>query len=197
MSATSFAGSTKHYFQRLHSVLDERVIAEDIDKAIVLIDKAWREGRQIITLGNGGSSMTALHFITDWNKSIYMNTGIPFRGRTLVDNMGLLMAYGNDTSFQDIFLEQLKNIMQPGDLVIAISGSGNSENVVRAVNYANENGGVTLGLSGYSGGKLKQLAQHSVWVSVDDMQLCEDVHAIFGHIVMQRLCGYMSSQSPI
>jgi D-sedoheptulose 7-phosphate isomerase len=63
--------------------------------------------------------MTALHFITDWNKSIFMNTGIPFRGRTLVDNMGLLMAYGNDTSFQDVFIEQLKNILQPGDLNLA------------------------------------------------------------------------------
>jgi len=141
--------------------------------------------------------MTALHFITDWNKSIFMSTGIPFRGRTLVDNMGLLMAYGNDTSFQDIFIEQLKNILQPGDLVIAISGSGNSENVIRAVDFANANKAVTLGLCGYSGGKLRERAQHSIWARVDDMQLCEDVHAIFGHIVMQRLCGYMEKQTSL
>jgi D-sedoheptulose 7-phosphate isomerase len=100
------------------------------------------------------------------------------------------MAYGNDLSFQDIFVEQLKNVYCPGDLIIAISGSGNSENVIRAVRFANENAGVTLGLCGYRGGKLKELSQHVVWADVDDMQLCEDAHAIFGHIVMQKLCGY-------
>ena len=104
--------------------------------------------------------------------------------------MGLVMSYGNDVSFQDIFVEQLKNVFQKGDLVIAISGSGNSENVIRAVRYANENQGVTLGLCGYRGGKLKDLARHVVWADVDDMQLSEDAHAIFGHIVMQKLCGY-------
>jgi len=160
-----------------------------VDNAVSVIAEAWRAGRQIITLGNGGSSMTALHFVNDWNKSIFMASGKPFRGRSLVDNMGLVMSYGNDVSFQDIFVEQLKNLLQPGDLVIAISGSGNSENVIRAVRYANEHGAVTLGLCGYRGGRLKELAQHVVWADVDDMQLSEDVHAIFGHIVMQRLCA--------
>lgn len=197
MSNTKYAGTAEYYFDRLKTTVTERVDNHEIDSGIALVETAWKEGRQIITLGNGGSSMTALHFITDWNKSIFMSTGIPFRGRTLVDNMGLLMAYGNDTSFQDIFIEQLKNILQPGDLVIAISGSGNSENVIRAVDYANSNKAVTLGLCGYSGGKLRERAQHSIWAKVDDMQLCEDVHAIFGHIVMQRLCGYMEKQLPL
>lgn len=197
MSDTKYAGTAEYYFDRLKTTVAERVDNQEIDSGIALVEAAWKQGRQIITLGNGGSSMTALHFITDWNKSIFMSTGIPFRGRTLVDNMGLLMAYGNDTSFQDIFIEQLKNILQPGDLVIAISGSGNSENVIRAVDYANANKAVTLGLCGYSGGKLRERAQHSIWARVDDMQLCEDVHAIFGHIVMQRLCGYMEKQSSL
>lgn len=194
MSDTKYAGTAAYYFDRLKTTVTERVDNGEIDAGIALVETAWREGRQIITLGNGGSSMTALHFITDWNKSIFMSTGIPFRGRTLVDNMGLLMAYGNDTSFQDVFIEQLKNILQPGDLVIAISGSGNSENVIRAVDYANAHQAVTLGLCGYGGGKLRERAQKSIWARVDDMQLCEDVHAIFGHIVMQRLCGYMEKQ---
>lgn len=197
MTSTTYSGTADYYFNRLHTVLNSRVKNEEIDQGIAIVEQAWRQGRQIITLGNGGSSMTALHFITDWNKSIFMSTGVPFRGRTLVDNMGLLMAYGNDTSFQDVFVEQLKNILQPGDLVIAISGSGNSENVIRAVEYANANQAVTLGLCGYSGGKLRGLVQHSIWAQVDDMQLCEDVHAIFGHIVMQKLCGYMDKQKPI
>lgn len=197
MSDTKYAGTAAYYFDRLKTTVAERVDNQEIDSGIALVETAWKQGRQIITLGNGGSSMTALHFITDWNKSIFMSTGIPFRGRTLVDNMGLLMAYGNDTSFQDIFIEQLKNILQPGDLVIAISGSGNSENVIRAVDFANANKAVTLGLCGYSGGKLRERAQHSIWARVDDMQLCEDVHAIFGHIVMQRLCGYMEKQTSL
>lgn len=186
---STLSGSTQHYFAKLQALL-EAVSREEMDNGLEVINDAWRRGAQIITLGNGGSSMTALHFITDWNKSIYLKTGQPFRGRTLVDNMGLLMAYGNDLSFADIFAEQLKNIMQPGDLVVAISGSGNSENVIRAVDYANDNGAVTLGLCGYDGGRLKSKAQHVVWANVQDMQLCEDVHAIFGHVVMQKLCGY-------
>lgn len=185
----AFAGAADFYFTKLRNQIDA-VDRAEIDNGIAVIDAAWKRGAQIITLGNGGSSMTALHFVTDWNKSVYMASGRQFRGRTLVDNMGLLMAYGNDISFQDIFVEQLKNIVQPGDLVIAISGSGNSENVIRAVDYANEIGAETLGLCGYSGGKLKEKAQHIVWANVNDMQLCEDVHAIFGHIVMQKLCGY-------
>jgi len=184
-----YAGTAHAYLSKLTRLLGA-LDREQVDNAIRVIADAWQAGRQIITLGNGGSSMTALHFINDWNKSIFMSTGKPFRGRTLVDNMGLVMAYGNDLSFQDVFVEQLKNVFCPGDLVIAISGSGNSENVIRAVRFANENQGVTLGLCGYRGGKLKQMAQHVVWADVDDMQLSEDAHAIFGHIVMQKLCGY-------
>ena len=180
--------NSKEYCARLAALL-EVLDYQSIDLAVELIEEAWRGGKQIITLGNGGSSLTALHFINDWNKSIFLSSGIPFRGRSLVDNMGLIMSYANDISFQDVFVEQLKNILTPGDLVLAISGSGNSENVVRAVDYANANGAVTLGLCGYRGGKLKNLAQHVVWADVDDMQLAEDIHFIFGHMVMQRLCG--------
>jgi D-sedoheptulose 7-phosphate isomerase len=183
-----YAGTAQRYLSKLGAVL-EAVDRGQVDDAVSVIANAWQTGRQIITLGNGGSAMTALHFINDWNKSVFLSTGKPFRGRSLVDNMGLVMSYSNDVSFQDVFVEQLKNLLQPGDLVIAISGSGNSENVLRAVRYANERGAVTLGLCGYRGGKLKQLARHVVWVDVDDMQLSEDLHAVFGHIVMQRLCN--------
>jgi len=188
MESNSFSGNSSKYFDRLIRVC-ESIDNESIDRAIALIAQAWLNGKQIITLGNGGSSLTALHFINDWNKSVFMSSKRPFRGRSLVDNIGIVMSYGNDISFQDIFIEQLKNHLEPGDLVIAISGSGNSENVLRAVNYANDNKAVTLGLCGYSGGKLKQIAQHHVWVNVNDMQLAEDVHLIFGHIVMQSLCS--------
>lgn len=188
---------TSTYFSRLRNVLDERIDIAEFEAGRALVERAWREDRQVITLGNGGSSMTALHYITDWNKSVLLSTGRPLRGRTLVDNMGLLMAYANDLSFQDVFAEQLKNVMREGDLVIAISGSGNSENVIRAVDWANANGGVTLGLCGYAGGKLRQKAQHSIWVRANDMQLCEDLHAMFGHVVMQSLCGYLDKPAAL
>ena len=180
--------SAASYTKKLAQLL-ARLDFAAIDAGVDLIEKAWRDGKQIIALGNGGSSLTALHFINDWNKSVYLSSKLPFRGRTLVDNVGLLMSYANDIAFEDVFAEQLKNILQPGDLVIALSGSGNSENVIRAVNYANTHGAKTLGLCGYRGGKLKEAAQHVIWVDVDDMQLAEDVHFLFGHIVMQRLCA--------
>lgn len=177
------------YFTKLSKIINQLDLRE-IDEAIGLIENKWKAGNQIITLGNGGSAMTALHFITDWNKMIYLKTGIRFRGRTLVDNMGLIMAYGNDMKFENIFVEQLKNILAPDDLVISISGSGNSENVLRAVEYANLSGAVTLGLCGFDGGRLMKISQYHLWVNSNDMQIVEDIHSIFGHIVTQKLCGY-------
>jgi D-sedoheptulose 7-phosphate isomerase len=176
------------YLDRLVDIIG-KVDREELDGAIAAIRRAWLSGNQVITLGNGGSAMTALHFVTDWGKMIYLASGRPLRARTLVDNIGLITAYSNDLSYADVFAEQLKNVAQPGDLVVAVSGSGNSENVVRAVAYANEAGCDTLGLCGFSGGRLKELARFAVWVRSDDMQLCEDLHAVFGHIVMQTLCA--------
>ena len=188
MNKVNCTGTSRRYLARLTATL-AAIDAEQMDAAVQLVADAWQRGSQIITLGNGGSSMTALHFINDWNKSIFMKSGKPFLGRSLVDNMGLVMSYANDVSFQDVFVEQLRNVMRKDDLVLAISGSGNSENVIRAIDYANANSAVTLGLCGYSGGTLRERAQHVLWAKVDDMQLSEDVHSIFGHIVMQKLCG--------
>ena len=179
---------TSDYIGRLQTVLAD-VDADAMDASVGEIREAWMRGAQIITLGNGGSAMTALHFVTDWAKMVFLRHDRPFRGRTLVDNIGLITAYSNDISYDDMFKEQLRNIMQPGDLVVAISGSGNSENVIRAVSYANQHGGRTVGLCGFSGGRLREVVHCPVWVNVHDMQLVEDVHAIFGHIVMQSLCG--------
>lgn len=185
--AAEILGSASGYLSKFTESL-RAVDVASIDRTVGLIETAWRSGKQIITLGNGGSSLTALHYINDWNKSIYLATHKKFRGRTLVDNVGLMMAYANDFSFQDLFVEQLKSVLESGDLVIGISGSGNSENVLRAIRYANENGGITLGICGYDGGKLKSLVQHHLWFNVHDMQITEDMHFMFGHIVMQTLC---------
>ena len=187
-SGVRFEGKADAYLTSLTRALSE-LDKTQIDVALEVISDAWERGAQIITCGNGGSAMTAQHFITDWAKMIPASTGKSFLGRSLLDNMGVLTAYANDVSYEDIFKCQLENILRPNDLLIAISGSGNSENIIRAVDYANNNGAITLGLCGYNGGQLKVKAQHKIWVNVNDMQVCEDIHAMFGHIVMKTFCG--------
>ncbi len=187
-SAQKIPFSVPAYFEQLQALMGKLDLAE-VEAAIELIRSAGREKRKILVCGNGGSALTASHYINDWNKMAFLSTGTPFRGTCLSDNMGLMTAYSNDISYDDVYSEQLKNLMDPGDLVIAVSGSGNSENVVRALSYANEASGVTLAISGYDGGKIKKLAQHSLWVPSFDMQLCEDLHFVFGHMVMKALCG--------
>jgi D-sedoheptulose 7-phosphate isomerase len=169
-------------------------LAQDIDQAalqrgIDLIRAKYEAGKKIITCGNGGSAYTASHYITDWNKMVNLATGRKFRGISLCDNIGLVTAFGNDLAYEEVFAGQLRTILDEGDLLVAISGSGNSPNVLKAVEYANEAGAHTLAVVGYDGGKLKAIAQTSVWIPSFDMQLCEDAHLMFGHMVMKTLCG--------
>lgn len=180
--------NSKNYIKSCVDTL-QNVDVSLMDDAIKQIEKTWKAGKKIITMGNGGSALTASHFINDWNKSVFLSTGRKFKGYSLTDNIGLIMSYANDISYEDVFLEQLKNIGNAGDLLIGISGSGNSENIIRAVQYAKENNITTIGLCGYDGGRLKGLVDYPVWINRDDMQLSEDVHFIFGHIVMQTLCS--------
>jgi D-sedoheptulose 7-phosphate isomerase len=171
-----------------HRRLGECLDAEAIERAIQLIKTTGEAGRKVISCGNGGSASTASHYITDWNKMVNIHKGTKFRGFSLCDNLGLITAYGNDLSYEDIFVGQLKSILDEGDLVIGISGSGNSTNVLKAIEYANQVGGRTLAIVGYDGGRLKPLAQHHLLVPSFDMQLCEDYHLMFGHMVMKSLC---------
>ena len=169
---------------KLASTLNHEAILNGVD----LIIEKFQAGKKIITCGNGGSASTASHYITDWNKMINLATGKKFRGISLCDNIGIITAYANDISYDEIFSGQLKSLMDPGDLLIAISGSGNSRNVINAVNYANCEGGDTLGILGYDGGELIKISKHSILVPSFDMQLCEDVHLMIGHMVMKTLC---------
>ena len=170
---------------RLAGNLDQRAFEAGVD----VVRRAFDAGTQIITCGNGGSAYAASHYITDWNKMVNLATGRRFRGVSLCDNIGIVTAFANDVSYDEVFAGQLKAILASGDLVIAVSGSGNSKNVVKAVEYANQAGAETLAIVGYDGGTLKKIARHSVWVPSFDMQLCEDVHLMFGHMVMKALCG--------
>lgn len=173
-----------------HVALLGTLSLQSAQAAVDLIGAKYADGKKIITCGNGGSASTASHYITDWNKMGNLATGRKFRGVSLCDNIGLLSAYANDISYDEVFSGQLRAIMDEGDLVIAVSGSGNSPNVVKAVEYANANGGETLAIVGYDGGELMRRARHSFLVPSFDMQLCEDVHLMFGHLVMKTICGY-------
>jgi D-sedoheptulose 7-phosphate isomerase len=172
-----------------HARLAGKIDARAFQAGVDLVREAFDAGRQIITCGNGGSAYAASHYITDWNKMVNLATGRKFRGISLCDNIGIVTAFANDLSYDDVFAGQLKAILDTGDLVIAVSGSGNSRNVVKAVEYANQAGAQTLAVVGYDGGTLKKIAKHSVWVPSFDMQLCEDIHLMFGHMVMKTLCG--------
>lgn len=148
---------------------------------------ARREGRQIFIMGNGGSGSTASHFACDINKGCAVDHAKRFKVICLNDNLPSLLAYANDMGYAVVFEEQLKNFFNPGDLVIGISGSGNSENVLRAIRYAGETGGVTIGITGFSGGKLATLADMALVTGGDDMQRVEDMHMIVVHMLMQVL----------
>ena len=152
-----------------------------------LILKAYHDERFIFTMGNGGSGATASHFACDINKGCCLDLEKKFKLICLNDNMPTMLAYANDISYDFVFVEQLKNFFRSDDLVIGISGSGNSKNILKAIDYANKMGGHTIGLSGFSGGDLAQAAQVSFVVESTDMQKIEDVHLIITHIIMQAV----------
>jgi len=171
-----------------HNLVIENLDHQEIENGIELIQKAIYGEKRIAVCGNGGSALAASHYITDWNKMVYSHTKKQFNGICLSDNVGLITAYSNDLSYADVFSEQVKNLLGPGDLLIVLSGSGNSENVVKAVSVANAMGVCTFAICGYDGGMLKKIASNSLWIRSFDMQLCEDAQTVFGHMVMKELC---------
>lgn len=180
--------SVQNYIQQHNSVI-ESLDLNEVTNAINLIKETVNNGKRIAVCGNGGSAMAASHYITDWNKMVHLHTGTRFNGICLSDNIGLVTAYSNDMSYGDIFSEQVKNLLDEGDLLITLTGSGNSENVVRATNVANKMRINTLTICGYDGGEIKKVSKHCVWIRSMDMQLCEDAQTVFGHMVMKDLCG--------
>ena len=172
-----------------HNLVIENFNHQEVENAISLIKETIEKEKRVAVCGNGGSAVAASHYITDWNKMVYTHTGLKFNGICLSDNIGLITAYSNDLSYNEVFSEQVKNLLNEDDLLITLSGSGNSENVVKATNVANEMKVNTLAICGYDGGKLKQVSDNSVWIRSNDMQLCEDAQTVFGHMVMKSLCG--------
>jgi len=157
------------------------------EKMITAILDAYEKEKYIFVMGNGGSGATASHFACDINKGCCMDLAKKFKMFCLNDNIPTLLALANDVSYDVVFEEQLKNFFRPGDLTIGISGSGNSENIIRAIKYAGLNGGRTIGFCGFSGGRLSELADIAFIVNSDDMQKIEDVHVIAVHMIMQAV----------
>src|SRR5438477_7758700 len=161
----------------------ETIELEKVSQAIDMLRQARDQGRRIFVCGNGGSASTASHFVCDMVKGASFNRHKRFRIMALTDSLPTLTAYSNDVSYECVFVEQLKNFAEPGDVVMAISGSGNSPNVLRAVEYANSQGCFTISLSGRVGGKLGTLAKIDVCASHPHMGRIEDAHLIAAHMI--------------
>lgn len=175
------------YFNRLKNTIDS-ISIDSINELMNVLDNARREERTIFIMGNGGSASTASHYVCDFNKGMLHHKKKNFKFICLNDNIPTMMAYANDLSWDEIFVGPLQNYFSNGDLVIGISGSGNSTNIVKAIDWANHNGGITVGLTGYDGGQLYQLAHHNVNVPINDMQITEDLHLILDHCMMNIFC---------
>jgi D-sedoheptulose 7-phosphate isomerase len=183
MDTIRFAGQ---YLERLKSVIDgldltvfERIAAEFL--------AAYDRQAHIFVMGNGGSGATASHLACDINKGCCIDLDRKFKLICLNDNMPTMLALANDISYESVFVEQLKNFFVPGDLVIGISGSGNSKNVLRAIEYAGKHGGRTMAWCGFGGGRLARMVEVALIVPSNDMQQVEDAHVILAHMLMQTV----------
>ena len=179
----------QNYIGQLKQTLDGLPLTQINEIKDILLD-AYSKNKRIFIIGNGGSAATASHFACDLSKGTTI--GNPdmkkrFKFIALTDNIPLLTAWGNDADYSQIFVEQLKNLLDKDDVVIAISGSGSSENILKAVEYANEKGALTIGLTGFAGGKLKDIAHKCLIVSSDSMERIEDIHLILGHLISSWL----------
>ncbi|PTS93925.1 phosphoheptose isomerase, partial [Pedobacter sp. HMWF019] len=138
-----------------------------------LLEQTRQEGKRVIIFGNGGSGATASHFACDINKGVSLGMKKRYKVIALTDNIATILAYSNDLSYDEVFVEQMKNFLEEGDIVVGISGSGNSKNVLKAIEYANQQGNTTIGITGFTGGKLREISKFSVNANVNDMQVSE------------------------
>ncbi len=157
-----------------------------VDDVVRLLKTAWVDGRQVFLMGNGGSAATASHFVNDLNKTALISGRTRFKAIALTDNVPLITAWANDSSYDDIFAEQMLNYLERADIVIGISTSGNSPNIIKALQVGRAVGATTIGLTGLSGGKLKDLVDHCISVPTDDVMQIEGIHSVILHAVVAR-----------
>ena len=184
----------KAYFSRLSETLD-KLDVQVIEQMAELLLQARDRENTIFIIGNGGSAATASHVTGDFLKGISYELEKRFRVMCLSDNVSGLTAISNDLGYEDIFVEQLKVFLKKDDLVIGISGSGNSVNVVKAMEYARRKGAGTIAMCGYKGGKIKELADLVIHVPIHDMEITEDIHVIIFHAVKQMLIKKLKGEN--
>jgi D-sedoheptulose 7-phosphate isomerase len=159
----------------------------DIVRLADALESVWQQNGKLLLMGNGGSAATASHFANDFQKCIQCEAGRPIRAMCLSDCGSLLLAWANDTEYSNVFAPQVACWAEPGDLVIGISGSGNSPNVLNGIEAANRLGARTFGLAGFGGGRLAEIAQDGIVVHSNNMQLVEDLHSIILHAAFTEL----------
>jgi D-sedoheptulose 7-phosphate isomerase len=182
------------YFAKVSDTL-RMVDIETIEHFVDLVLEARENGNTIFIFGNGGSAATASHVTGDFLKGISYQMNKRFRVMCLNDNISGMMAISNDLSYEEVFIEQLKAFLRKDDLVVGISGSGNSANVLKAIAFARSEGAVTVGLCGYKGGRLKDLADLLIHVPVQDMEITEDIHIIIFHAIKKSLIRRLKGDS--
>jgi D-sedoheptulose 7-phosphate isomerase len=176
----------------------KRIDPNEIKALADAIYERYEQGRLVFIIGNGGSGSNASHFCEDLGKGTLRREDFDndkkkrLKVLSLTDNTPYILAWGNDEGFDRVFLEQLKNLASPGDLLVAISGSGNSPNILRAVEWANQHGLTTFGCTGFSGGKLRTLAQQGLHVPLDDMGIVESIHLTAFHWIVDNLHARIS-----
>lgn len=180
----------QEYISELEGAL-EKIRKEDIEKIIEILAGAYSSERSVFIIGNGGSASTASHFACDLGKGTlerhYDMNKKRFRVYSLTDNVALMTAYGNDLSYDDIFAQQLRNLIKNGDILIAITGSGNSKNILKAIKLANDMGAVTVGFLGFDGGKAAEIVDHKIIIASSNYGVIEDLHLVLGHMISQEL----------
>ena len=184
--------SPSSYVSGLISVL-QQLPTETMSLIIDRLIAAYDQGRAVYLFGNGGSAALASHATCDLGKGTAVNGNRRFRVMALTDNIPLMTAWANDSRYEDIFAEQLRNFIAPGDISFAISGSGNSPNVLNALALSRDLGGTNIGLTGFEGGKMKQLCDLCLVVPSDNMQHIEDAHVAISHSVFLAIRDHITS----
>ena len=185
----------QQYIDLVKSTLDA-LDPKALEALVEAFHTTYEKGGNIYTMGNGGSGASASHAAGDFLKGASYGLDKRFRMICLNDNLPSMMAIANDIGWESIFIEPLKNFLSPNDLVIGISGSGNSKNVVNALEFANAQGATTVAMSGFKGGKISEIATINVHAPVMDMEVTEDVHMVIFNIVKKQMMARLMGDNP-
>ena len=189
MISPVFSTFCDSYVARLKSALD-LLPQEGLQSLADSLITAWKEKRQVFIFGNGGSAGNAIHLANDYLYGVSRQLGKALRVHALPANSAVLTCLANDEGYDSIFVQQLAVLANPGDIAIALSGSGNSPNILRALEYCRDNQIRSFAILGFSGGQAKALANHAIHVPIEDMQISEDLQLVVGHLMMQWLYAH-------